>query len=99
VLPLAKAWPEFAPHDAAEVELTLFAGSGTDASEREIFFDDGIGWGYRDRDAALILVRASWNGESVTLSAREQWSGRGRPPLALACRGLGGRRFEQEIVV
>lgn len=99
VLPLAKAWPDTAPHDATEVELALFAGPGTDASEREIFFDDGIGWGFRERDASLILARASWNVDTVTLTAREQWIGRGRPALSLACRGLRGRTFEQEIAI
>ena len=96
ILPLAAAWPDAAPHDAGSVEITLFAGAGSDASEREIFFDDGIGWGYRDRDASLLLARASWNAQTVTLSAREQWSGKGRPTTALAARGLNGRRFEAE---
>jgi alpha-glucosidase len=96
ILPLATAWPDSAPHDAGSVELTLFAGAGSDGSEREIFFDDGTGWGYRDGDASLLLARASWNAETVTLSARELWSGKGRPAIELAARGLDGRRLEAE---
>jgi alpha-glucosidase len=99
VLPLAAAWPDQAPHDFSEVELTLFAGQGTDASERRLFFDDGASWKYRDGDCSELLARASWNADAVTLSARELASGRGRPKLKLACRGLGGRRFDQEIAV
>lgn len=99
VLPLATAWPDQAPHDFGEVELTLFAGQGTDASERRLFFDDGISWEYRDGECSELLARASWNAEAITLSARELASGRGRPKLKLACRGLDGRRFDQEIAV
>jgi alpha-glucosidase len=99
ILPLAASWVGHAPHDATEVELTLFAGAGEGASEREIFFDDGVGWGFRDKDASLLSVRAQWDAKSVRLSVKERWSGRGRPPLKLECIGLGGRRFETEVAV
>ncbi|MBX3578793.1 MAG: hypothetical protein KF723_16465 [Rhizobiaceae bacterium] len=94
VLPLATAWPETAPHDATEIELTLFVSPGSGAAECEIFFDDGDGWGHRSQDASRLLVRSSWNTGTVTVAVREGWSGRGRPRLTIACRGLAGRRFE-----
>ncbi|MCV0394020.1 MAG: glycoside hydrolase family 31 protein [Rhizobiaceae bacterium] len=94
ILPLALAWPDTAPHDASDVELTLFAGDRTDATEREIFFDDGRGWSYRDKDASLVACRAEWDAAAVRLSVHERWSGKGRPALTLAARGLGGRVFE-----
>ncbi|MGE0500544.1 MAG: TIM-barrel domain-containing protein [Rhizobiaceae bacterium] len=99
VLPLAAAWPDEAPHDATDVELTLFASGSADACERTLFFDDGRSWAFRDGDCSQLLARASWNAEAVTLSVRELATGRGRPRLSLDCRGLGGRRFETEIAV
>ncbi|MDP3897309.1 MAG: glycoside hydrolase family 31 protein [Mesorhizobium sp.] len=99
ILPLATAWPDQAPHDATEVTLTLFAGIGVGASARETFFDDGLGWGFRAQDASLMAVVATWDAENVTLTAKEQWTGTGRPALRLACLGLDGRTFAQEIAV
>ncbi|HTV67343.1 MAG TPA: glycoside hydrolase family 31 protein [Rhizobiaceae bacterium] len=99
ILPLATTWPETAPHNASDVELTLFAGAGADASEHELFFDDGEGWGYRNGDASRLLAQATWNASTVTLAVREQGTGRGRPKLTLACRGLGGRRFEENLAI
>jgi len=94
ILPLATAWPDTAPHDASAVELTLFAGPGEGRGDAEIFFDDGLGWGYRDRDASLLTCSAAWDAASVRLTAEERWSGRGRPDITLAARGLGGWAFE-----
>ena len=99
ILPLASAWDRQLPHDATEVTLTLFCGEGEGASERDLFFDDGLGWGYRDQDASLLAARAEWNADAVRLSVSEQWTGKGRPPLKLECIGLGGRRFETEVAV
>jgi len=97
ILPLATAWPDTAPHDASAVELTLFAGAGTGDGAAEMFFDDGLGWGYRYRDASLVACSATWDADRVRLSAEERWSGRGRPSITLAARGLGGRAFEGEL--
>jgi alpha-glucosidase len=99
ILPLASAWNETSPHDATEVTLTLFAGEAAGASTGEAFFDDGLGWAYRDRDASLLALRAVWDAERVTLSAKEQWSGKGRPALKLDCVELSGRRLETEVAV
>jgi alpha-glucosidase len=99
VLPLAAAWPDDAPHDASEVALTLFAGRGEGSSEREMFFDDGIGWGFRSKDASLLVARAQWDAGRVRMAVEELWSGRGRPALKLECIGLGGRKFETEVAV
>lgn len=99
VLPLATAWPDLAPHDFTEVELTLFAGSGTGATERTIFFDDGLGWGYLSKDASLLSCHAKWDSQHVRLTVKEGWSGSGRPRLRLACRDIETRTFEQEIAV
>ena len=94
ILPLAKAWPDTAPHDASAVELALFAGEGEGTSATEIFFDDGIGWAYRDRDASLLACSAAWDTDRVQLTAEERWTGRGRPEITLASRGLDGRAFQ-----
>lgn len=100
ILPLASAWPDMTPHDAAEVTLTLFLGDvANGSSARSLFFDDGRGWGYRERDASLLACRAAWDAQTVSLSAREEWTGRGRPALKLECRGLKGRRFETALAV
>lgn len=97
ILPLATAWPDHAPHDFSEVELMLFAGKGEASSSRELFFDDGVGWGFRQQDASLLSCSAEWDGSHVRLSVEEGWSGAGRPGVELACRGLGGRRFETKV--
>jgi alpha-glucosidase len=99
VLPLATQWPDHAPHDFSEVELTLFAGAGEGASRRDLFFDDGLSWGFREQDASLLLCAAEWNGARVRLSVREGWSGAGRPSIKFACQGHGGRDLETEFAV
>ncbi|MEP1516087.1 MAG: hypothetical protein ABJK32_08475, partial [Nitratireductor sp.] len=99
ILPLATDWPEQAPHDFTRVELTLFAGSGAGATERALFFDDGLGWGYRDRDASLLSCRGIWDRDRVRLAVEEKWSGRGRPELGFVGRGLDGRRLEVETAL
>ena len=96
ILPLATRWPDTTPHDFSKVELTLFAGEGSGETRREAFFDDGLGWGYRDGEASLVACEADWDEKSVRLEACERWSGRGRPQLTLACRGLAGRNFEAD---
>jgi alpha-glucosidase len=99
ILPLATRWPETAPHDFTEAALTLFPGPGTGGSEREIFFDDGRSWAYREGDASLLACEAGWDGARIRLSVRETWSGRGRPPLKLECRDESARPFETEIAL
>lgn len=99
ILPLATAWPDTAPHDFTQAELTLFAADGEGETARSIFFDDGAGWGYRDRDASLVEAEASWDRERVVFTARETWTGRGRPKLDMAVRGLAGRRFEARAAI
>ena len=99
VLPLASKWPKQSPHDATEVTLTLFAGAGRGIGSGEAFFDDGIGWGYRDEDASLLAFRAAWDRRTVRLSVAEQWSGKGRPALKAECVGLGSRTFETDVAV
>ncbi|APH73879.1 glycoside hydrolase family 31 protein [Aquibium oceanicum] len=93
ILPLATRWPDTAPHDATAVDLTLFAGAEAGTNDTEIFFDDGLGWGFRDRDASLVACRAEWDAQTARLSAEERWTGRGRPEIALAARGLGEREL------
>jgi hypothetical protein len=64
-----------------------------------MFFDDGIGWGFRGKDASLLVARAQWDAGRVRMAVKELWSGRGRPALKLECIGLGGRKFETEVAV
>jgi alpha-glucosidase len=97
ILPIASAWPDDAPHNATEVNLKLFAGAGSGASERTIFFDDGEGFGYRDKDASCLVATGQWDAGAVTLIVREDWTGRGRPRLNAVCRGLAGRTFSPEL--
>ena len=99
VLPLASKWPKQSPHDATEVTLTLFAGPGRGTGSGEAFFDDGIGWGYRDKDASLLALHSISDRKSVRLSVAEQWSGKGRPALKVDCVGLGARTFETDMAV
>ena len=99
ILPLATRWVDDAPHDFGEVAITLFAGAEAGASRRTLFFDDGLGWGFRDRDASLVACSATWDGEAARLAVHEEWTGKGRPALKLAGRGLGSRRLETEIAV
>lgn len=99
ILPLASAWPDDAPHDSTEVELTLFAGRRAGASRRDIFFDDGLGWGFSGHDASLLSCAAEWEDTEVRLYAQEQWTGTGRPHLKPVCRNLDGRHFSTEMAI
>jgi alpha-glucosidase len=99
ILPLAAAWPQQAPHDATDVTFTLFAAEGSGAASRTIFFDDGIGWGFRDRDASMLDVSATWDAASASASVAERWSGRGRPALSFACEGSASRVFDRRVGV
>lgn len=99
ILPLATDWPDQAPHDFTHVDLTVFAGSGEGVTERALFFDDGLGWGYRDRDASLLSCRGTWDRDCVRLRVEEKWSGRGRPALGFVGRGMDGRRLDVETAL
>jgi alpha-glucosidase len=96
VLPLARDWRDDAPHDAAHVELTLFAADAPGRSTRSLFFDDGETWRHVDRDASLLRCESSWDVSTVRLSVTEEWTGRGRPATSQVCRNLKGREFRQE---
>ncbi|MEM7565942.1 MAG: hypothetical protein AAF321_01800, partial [Pseudomonadota bacterium] len=93
ILPLATDWPVGAPHDASAVALTLFAGE-TGRSAREVTFDDGLGWAYRDDDLSRLACAAEWDRSIVRLTVEETATGRGRPALTLACATLGDRSLE-----
>lgn len=97
VLPLASGWDDKSPHDAASVDLTAFPSAASGQSRRDIFFDDGISWRYRDGDASLLACTLAWDEKSVRLAVVEEGSGRGRPELGVAMRGLAGRTADQRL--
>lgn len=81
LLPLANDVPETSPHDPSSIEITLFAPAERGQSETEIFFDDGLGWGYKEGDASLLKCSAQWDAAEVHFSLSEIWTGKGRPEI------------------
>jgi alpha-glucosidase len=94
ILPLASHWPDIRPHDADQIEITLYAGDAAGSTSARIFCDDGESWRYADQDASLLTCEASWDEGEVRLAVKEGWSGRGRPASSLVCRNAKARRLD-----
>ncbi|MDD9908077.1 MAG: glycoside hydrolase family 31 protein [Ahrensia sp.] len=92
VLPLAAHWPDHAPHDADQVTMTVFPGDGEGEMHGTTFFDDGIGWGYRDGAASLVAHHFNWSGDDVQLHLDEQADATHRPPLDVSSVDGTGRK-------
>ena len=101
VLPLAREWPDEAPHDARAITMSAFAGRGVGNSDGRFFFDDGIGWGYKDGEASLVEHALQWTSNAVTLSLRRDrrrsFPAGHRNPSDRTCRQGGQNRFRLRI--
>jgi len=94
VLPLARDWLDNSPHDATVVTMAAFAGVDEGKTKGRVFFDDGIGWGYRDDKASLVEYTLDWATRQVGLSLTEAGDDRFRPVIETAIIDLAKRPAE-----
>lgn len=97
VLPLAKEWADTSPHDATLIAMTVFPGVGDGDSQGEVFFDDGIGWGYRDSKASIVGHALRWSNDLIGLSLEERGDDSYRPMMMFKVRDDLIRAFDADV--
>ncbi|MCB0047521.1 MAG: hypothetical protein KDD92_19005 [Caldilineaceae bacterium] len=80
ILPLATAWPTHSPHDAEQIECTLFAGPNFQRGQMRFFWDDGIS---EQGPAVEVTVTAIRAGDEIMLKMDAQGDTEALPDLTV----------------
>ena len=95
ILPLAMNWDAKSPHDALEIEFTVFVGEGEGASTMQLYLDDGLSWQSLDDPSSLQSVRLEWGGDAVTCTFTSSHNKNILPKLSAKLRNGDSRKLMQ----
>jgi alpha-glucosidase len=95
VLPLATKWNSDQPHNAEQIELTVYSPKNKGRNQSILFYDDGLTWKYRNNEQSLIKCTLQVDLDEISLSVDHCLSQKDFPQLRTRFFGKNNRRIVQ----